>query len=83
MTRRALDELQTKAEWSTTTERLRRMALALTRSADDADDLTQQTLVTLLVKKPDHADHIGYGRKTMVRLWLDRQRSRRRRLACS
>ena len=81
MTRRALNELQTKAEWSTTTEHLRRMALALTRSAGDADDLTQQTLVTLLVKKPDRADHIGYGRKTMVRLWLDRQRSLRRRLA--
>ena len=46
MTRRALDERQTKAEWSATTERLRRTALALTRSADEADDLTQQTLVT-------------------------------------
>ena len=81
MTRRALNERQTKAEWTTTTERLRRIALALTRSADDADDLTQQTLVTLLARKPDLADHIGYGRKTMVRLWLDQQRSLRRRLA--
>ncbi len=81
MTRCALDERQTKSEWSTTTERLRWTALALTRSTEDADDLTQQTLVTLLEKKPDRADHIGYGRKTMVRLWLDQRRSLRRRLA--
>lgn len=71
MTRRALDQLQPKAEWSATIGCLRRIALALTRSPDDADDLTQQTVVTLLARKPDRADHIGYGRKTMVRLWLD------------
>ncbi len=80
MTGRARDELQARAEWSTTMGRLRRIALALTRSPDDADDLTQQTLLTLLVRKPDRGDHIGYGRRTMVRLWLDQQRSLRRRL---
>ena len=72
MTRRALKELQTKAEWSTTIERLRRMALALTRSADDADDLTQQTLVTLLVAAI--LLWFGYGEaRTLVqrsRAWL-------------
>jgi len=62
-------------------KRLRRMALALTRSAADADDLAQQTLVTLLVKRPDRAAHVGYGRRVMVRLWLDQQRSLRRRVA--
>ena len=80
MTRRAVDEFQVRGEWSVTTERLRRVALALTQSPDDADDLTQQTLVTLLARKPDRANHIGYGRKTMLRLWLDHQRSLRRRL---
>ncbi|MGB2987169.1 MAG: RNA polymerase sigma factor [Phycisphaerae bacterium] len=67
-------------DWSVLRERLWRIALALTRSRDDADDLTQQTLVTLLAKRPDHADHTGYARRTMFRLWLDQQRSFRRRL---
>jgi len=57
-----------------------RMALALTRSCDDADDLVQQTLVTLLAKQPDRASHAGYARKTMIRIWLDLQRSLRRRV---
>lgn len=81
MTGRAMDDLQAMTQWAGTIERLRRIALALTRSPDDADDLTQQTLLTLLSRKPDCADHIGFGRTTMVRLWLDQQRSIRRRLA--
>lgn len=81
MTSLAVDDFRDKARWDATIERLRHLALALTRSRDEADDLTQQTLLTLLVRKPESADHIGYGRKTMVRLWLDRQRSLRRRLA--
>ena len=80
MTRAGFDMGRTRADWSAITERLRRVAVALTRSRDDADDLTQQTLVTLLVKRPDRADHAGYARATMVRLWLDQQRSFRRRL---
>ena len=81
MTSRAMDDLQTMTQWAGTIDRLRRIALALTRSPDDADDLTQQTLLTLLARQPDCADHIGFGRTTMVRLWLDQQRSIRRRLA--
>jgi RNA polymerase sigma factor (sigma-70 family) len=67
-------------DWSAISERLRRMAQALTRGRDDADDLVQQTLVTLLAKRPDRAGHIGYARQTMTRIWLDRQRSLRRRV---
>lgn len=74
------DELLMTPYWSVLRERVRRMALALTRSVDDADDLAQQTLLTLLVKRPDRTDHTGYARSTMIRLWLDRQRSLRRRL---
>ena len=55
-------------------------ALALTGTGDDADDLTQQTLATLLARRPDKVAHVGYARKTMLRLWLDHQRSLRRRL---
>lgn len=87
MTKYSLEEPDEKTDpssracqWSATIECLRGTALALTRSLDDADDLTQQTLVTLLVRKPDRTDHIGYARKTLVRLWLDQQRSLRRRL---
>ena len=78
MVKAAVNEPWTEPDWPTVTDRLRRIALALTGSHDDADDLTQQTLVTLLVKNPDRADHAGYARKTMLRLWLDRQRSLRR-----
>jgi len=67
-------------DWSAITERLRRMALALTRCRSDADDLVQQTLVTLLTKQPDRVNHAGYARQTMIRIWLDQQRSLRRRL---
>jgi RNA polymerase sigma-70 factor (ECF subfamily) len=56
------------------------MAFALTRSAADADDLTQQTLLALLTRRPDRVDHVGYARRVMVHVWLDGQRSLRRRL---
>ncbi len=75
-----IGEPQRMPDWSAITERLRRMALALTRSCDDADDLVQQTLVTLLAKQPDRVSHTGYARQTMMRIWLDQQRSLRRRL---
>ncbi len=78
MAKTVLDGPWTEPDWPAVTDRLRRIALALTRSHNDADDLTQQTLVTLLVKNPVRADHAGYARKTMLRLWLDRQRSLRR-----
>lgn len=81
MARQKLDNLPGGADWSAVTGRLRRIATALTRSAAEADDLTQETLVTLLARNPQRADHTGYGRRTMVRIWLDRQRSLRRRLA--
>ncbi len=66
--------------WGTTRERLRRIALGLTRTADDADDLTQQTLATLLARNPSRVDHMGYVRRTMLRIWLDQQRAFHRRL---
>jgi RNA polymerase sigma factor (sigma-70 family) len=67
-------------DWTALSGRLQRSALALTGSHADADDLTQQTLATLLARRPDKVSHVGYARTTMLRLWLDRQRSLRRRL---
>lgn len=68
-------------DWAEISRRLGHLAVALTGSADLAEELVQQTLATLLARRPDKAAHLGYGRRTMVRLWLDRQRSARRRLA--
>jgi RNA polymerase sigma factor (sigma-70 family) len=66
--------------WLSLRQRLWQSALALTRSHEDAEDLTQQTLATVLARQPDFMEHLGYLRKTMFRLWLDEQRSMRRRL---
>ena len=68
-------------DWPALAHRLRRLALALTRRSDDADDLAQATFAALLAKAPDRIAHVGYARQTMLRLWLDQQRSLRRRLA--
>ena len=67
--------------WAEVSRRLQRCAVALTGSRDAAEDLAQETFAVLLAKQPDKADHFGYARTTMMRLWLDRQRSARRRLA--
>ena len=76
-----VDGSQVMPDWAALSEWLRRVAYALAQSREDADDLVQQTLVTLLAKQPDRVSHYGYARRTMFRLWLDRQRSLRRRLA--
>ena len=76
-----VDERRVMPDWPVLNESLRRVAFALTRSPEDAEDLVQQTLVTLLAKQPDRVSHAGYARRTMIRLWLDQQRSLRRRLA--
>lgn len=67
-------------DWQKVSEGLSRFATALTGRADEADELTQQTLAHLLARAPEKASHTGYARRTMTRLWLDRQRSWRRRL---
>ena len=54
--------------------------MALTRSREDAEDLAQQTFAAVLARRPECIDHVGYVRQTMLRLWLDEQRSVRRRL---
>lgn len=76
-----VDEHRVMPDWPALSGSLRRVAYALTHSREDADDLVQQTLVTLLAKQPDRVSHAGYARRTLFRLWLDRQRSLRRRLA--
>jgi RNA polymerase sigma factor (sigma-70 family) len=73
-------ERRVAPDWSEVADSLRRVAFALTRSADEADDLTQETLATLLARRADRPAHAGYARQTLIRLWLDRQRSLRRRL---
>ena len=81
MARIRLDDYRPSAEWAAVSGRLLRMAKALTASLSDAEDLTQQTLAKLLVKHADRVDHVGLGRRTMLRLWLDHQRSLHRRVA--
>lgn len=77
----ALSRAAGQADWEVLARRLWQIATALTRSGSDADDLVQQTIAALLTKAPGQADHFGYARRTLVRLWLDRQRSLRRRMA--
>lgn len=66
--------------WGLIRHRLYRSALSLTRSRADADDLTQQTLTVVLARRPENIGHLGYARRTMFHVWLDEQRSMRRRL---
>jgi RNA polymerase sigma factor (sigma-70 family) len=68
-------------DWQRIAERLRRLAMALTGDAERAEELCQQTLVVLLARSPEHAEHVGYARRAMVRQWMDEQRSVRRRVA--
>jgi RNA polymerase sigma factor (sigma-70 family) len=68
-------------DWTAISQRLHRLALALARRSHDADDLTQATFAALLAKAPERAGHMGFARRTMLRLWLDEQRSLRRRMA--
>lgn len=68
-------------QWQELCHRLRRCAAGLAARPEDADDLVQQTLTHLLARRPEMVAHVGYARRTMLRLWLDQQRSLRRRLA--
>lgn len=68
-------------DWIELTRRLRRFGAALTGSADEAEDLCQQTLANLLSRRPDRVDHFGYARATLVRTWISQQRSLGRRIA--
>lgn len=68
-------------EWIELSGRLTRLARSLCRSADEAEDLTQETLARLLARQPERVGHIGYARATLVRVWVDRQRTWKRRLA--
>ncbi|MHC4217342.1 MAG: RNA polymerase sigma factor [Planctomycetota bacterium] len=67
-------------DWADLRRRLQGCALALTGSPEAADELAQQTLATLLARRPEKASHLGYARRTLVRLWLDQQRSSRRQV---
>lgn len=77
MTQSRADE---NVRWADLSQRLRRLALSLTRRFDEADDLTQETLAALLARSPEYAAHLGYARQTLVRRWLDQQRGARRRI---
>lgn len=67
-------------EWASLHAGLHRFALALCRNRDEADDLVQQTLLRLIARGRS-AGPAAYARKALLRLWLDRQRSLRRRAA--
>jgi RNA polymerase sigma factor (sigma-70 family) len=75
-----LSAAETNPGWPAMRQRLWRSALALTRSHQDAEDLTQQTFAAVLTRQPEFIEHVGYVHKTMFRLWLDEQRSMKRRL---
>ncbi|MCC6678764.1 MAG: RNA polymerase sigma factor [Phycisphaerales bacterium] len=81
MTSRSPHSPPADADWSAISRRLLRVARALTGRADDAEDLTQQAIASVLARRPDMARHEGYIRTTLIRAWLDRERSMRRRLA--
>ncbi len=66
-------------DWTWISRTLLRIAGALTGNTDDAEELTQRTLAALLAKAPHKVAHLGYARRSMLRLWLDEQRSLRRR----
>jgi len=68
-------------DWAAVGKGLASTAWALTGSADEAEELVQQTLAHLLDRRPDRAAHLGYARRVLSRLWLDQQRSLRRRIA--
>lgn len=68
------------SEWELLARRLRPAAVGLTRNAEDAADLVQQTVVRLMTRAPEQVGNIGYARRTLLRLWLDEQRSMRRRV---
>jgi len=76
-----LHEPADETDWAAVARVLARTARALTGSADEAEELVQQTLAHLLERRPDRAAHLGYARRALTRLWLDRQRSLRRRIA--
>jgi RNA polymerase sigma-70 factor (ECF subfamily) len=71
---------QPSPDWQLVSDGLRRYALALTGRTEEAEEQAQQTLAHLLARAPEKAGHVGYARRTMTRLWLDTQRSMRRRL---
>lgn len=67
-------------QWSLLSAKLRGLAIALSGSEADADDLVQQTIANLLARRPDKATELAYARQALVNTWLDRQRSWRRRV---
>lgn len=54
--------------------RLRPLAIALA-GVHEADDLLQAAAVRIVRDHPDLADHAGFVRRVLTRLWLDRRRS--------
>lgn len=65
--------------WTERSAWLRRYALALTRNAHEADDLTQETIARVLERSPERINHEGYLLQTASRLWIDQSRRRSRR----
>jgi len=77
---------QLVADWSRLAPRLERLARAVCagRDAGDVEDLMQSALLRYLEAAPDleaDAQRLAWFRTTMMRLWIDRRRAVRRRLA--
>lgn|GEM_PF-535724 len=68
-------------DWVGLRERLRRIALGLTRDRHAAEDLVQEAIARVLATRPDLAHHEGYAVTTLTRRWLSEQRRASRRAA--
>lgn len=68
-----------EARWSRHRELLCRCAHGL--AGPDAEDLVQETILRLLQVAPEQAFSEGYAVTTLTRLWIDRQRRMKARLA--
>ncbi|MFG0330756.1 MAG: RNA polymerase sigma factor [Phycisphaerales bacterium] len=81
MTSSRFEQPDTRPDWAALSRRLRGVALVLTRRPDLADELAQQALARALARLDRDDIQFPYLRKTLINLWLDEQRSLRRRIA--
>jgi len=82
MPQRRQDAPWRQTRWEDLSSRLRRVATGLLgpNRPDDVEDLVQEALARVMSRDPSRMNEFPYLRRTLIRLWLDEQRSFRRRL---